>query len=280
MKQSDVEGNMKTLVSSKNITVFQSQLYQTNSTVIETGDCVIVVDPTWLPNEVAEIQHFVEKIRKDKPMYLIFTHSDWDHIIGYRAFPDAITIGSKEMEELESKHEVLEQIDKFDQENYISRDYEIAYPSIAYQVQEDGQTLEIGQTKLTFYKAKGHTNDGIFTIIEPLGVWIAGDYLSDVEPPYIYSSSVDYVNTLEKVTSILNKHEIQLLVPGHGGVTSSLKEILNRQQTGFVYIEELRKELRGGKSEEEMFRLIEGYQFPKGIKPFHLGNIKVMKKEM
>jgi hydroxyacylglutathione hydrolase len=271
---------MKKLISSNNITVFQSQLFKTNSTVIETEDCVIVVDPTWLPNEVSEIQLFVEKIKKDKPLYLLFTHSDWDHIIGYGAFPNAITIGSKEMEKLGNKNEILAQIDKFDQEYYISREYEIAYPSIAYQVHEDGQTLEIGQTKLTFYKAKGHTDDGIFTIIEPLGVWIAGDYLSDVEPPYIYSSSVDYVLTLEMVSSILNKHEIRLLVPGHGGVAGSLEEILLRQQTGFVYIEELRKDLREGKSEEEMFRLIEGYQFPKGIKPFHLGNIKLMKKEM
>ncbi|MHC0036361.1 MBL fold metallo-hydrolase [Pseudoneobacillus sp. C159] len=270
---------MKKIVNLDKITVFQSALFQTNSTVIETDDSVIVVDPTWLPNEVEEIREFVYAIKGSRPVYLIFTHSDWDHVIGYRAFPEAITIGSEEMANTELKQDILDQIDKFDQEYYISRNYELAYPTIDHQVRQDGETLKIGGTKLTFYKAKGHTDDGIFTIVEPLGVWLAGDYLSDVEPPYIYSSSVNYEQTLKMVPSILEEFQIRFMIPGHGNVATTVEEIMCRQKKGQAYITDLRTALAAGASEEETIRLIDGYPFPRGTKPFHLGNVKLMKNE-
>jgi hydroxyacylglutathione hydrolase len=271
---------MKKIVNQDNITVFQSALFQTNSTVIETDDCVIVVDPTWLPQEVEEIREFVYAKKGNRPLYLIFTHSDWDHIIGYRAFPDAIAIGSAEMANTDLKQNILDQIDKFDQEYYIHRNYEIAYPTIDHQIQKDGETLKIGSTKLTFFKANGHTDDGIFTIVEPLGIWITGDYLSDVEPPYIYSSSIDYEQTLKMVPNILEKFPVKLTIPGHGGVAISGVEIMERRNKGLAYIIELRKAILAGETEEETLRLIDGYPFPRGTKPFHLGNIKLIKEEM
>lgn len=70
---------------------------------------------------------------------------------------------------------------------------------------KDGEQLKIGSTTLNFYEAKGHTDVGIFTIIEPLGVWIAGDYFSNIEFPFIYSSSKDYIQTLEKNRNHFNK---------------------------------------------------------------------------
>jgi hydroxyacylglutathione hydrolase len=270
---------MKKIVNKNGITVFQSEIFQTNSTVIETDDCIILVDPTWLPNEVEEIKQYVYSKKGDRPLYLIFTHSDWDHIIGYGAFPDAITIGSQEMADLNGKHEILEQIDRFDQEYYISRNYEIKFPMLEHKIKQNGQIIEIGETKLTFYQAKGHTGDGIFTIVEPLGVFIAGDYLSDVEPPYIYSSSSDYEHTLQNLDRILEKHTITILIPGHGHPTESIGEMKLRQQTGFSYIKSVRTYIEECKSEEESLSLIEHYSFPKGIKPFHIGNMKLMKKE-
>ena len=84
---------------SENITVFQSALFETTSTVIETEDVILVVDPTWLPQEVENIRNYVNSIRNHRPIYLIFTHSDYDHIIGYKAFSGVITIGSQELSE-------------------------------------------------------------------------------------------------------------------------------------------------------------------------------------
>ena len=68
-----------------NVTVFQSALFQTNTTVVQTNDLVLVVDPGWLPQEVNAIRQYVDEIRGFKPVFLLFTHSDYDHIMGYKA---------------------------------------------------------------------------------------------------------------------------------------------------------------------------------------------------
>jgi hydroxyacylglutathione hydrolase len=271
---------MRIITKTEHFKVFQSALFKTNTTVIETEDGIFLFDPNWLPEEVEAIKQYVYSIKGDKPLYLIFTHSDWDHILGYGAFPDAITIGSKEMANLVNKEEIILQIDKFDQEYYISRDYEVMYPKIDIEVRKNGQILQIGGTKLTFYHAKGHTGDGIFTIIEPLGLLVAGDYLSDVEPPYIYWSSIDYDQTLLKAAEIFKEYSIKWLIPGHGHPTESLNEMKTRQQAGIHYIQKLRAAIIEGQTDEETLFLLEGYSFPKGIKPFHFGNYKLIKKEI
>src|SRR5690554_6326257 len=98
----------------KHITVFQSSLVQTNSTILQTDDMVLVVDPAWLPEEVDYLKNQVERMQNGRPIYLLFTHSDFDHILGYGAFTDVKTIASKEVSEHPEKEEILKKIKTFD----------------------------------------------------------------------------------------------------------------------------------------------------------------------
>jgi hydroxyacylglutathione hydrolase len=261
------------------ITVFQSALYHTTSTVVQTEDAIILADPTWLPHEVSEICTFIEKVRKGRPLYLIFTHSDWDHILGYRAFPDATVIASSEFVDHPHKDIILNQIKEFDQKYYIARDYEMEFPRVDIAVHTDGQTLQIGGTRLVFYKAPGHTSDGIFTVVEPHGVWIAGDYLSDLEFPYIYNSSAAYEGTMYKSKRILTQHTINLLIPGHGNVTASAEEMTARMDRSLAYIHAMQEAIRQ-KDWDASNRLIQNCPFPGGMKDFHENNRKLMMKEL
>lgn len=270
---------MKKIYESKQVTVFQSVLYKTNCTIIQTDDCVLLVDPNWLPFEIACIQKYINQIKGSRPLYLLFTHSDYDHIIGYGAFPDAITIGSIEMNNLPNKKDIIEQIITFDHDYYIDREYEITFPKLHHVISEEGEQLKIGHTTLTFYKAPGHTSDGLFTIVEPLGVFIAGDYLSDIEFPYIYSSGTDYLHTLQKVEPILKQHSISLLVPGHGHTTTSPAEIKLRQQQSLAYIQQLKQEITKGTAIEDTLYLIQSYKYLKNMTNFHGNNMKLLKNE-
>jgi len=218
----------------------------------------------------------VNKIKENKQIYLLFTHSDWDHILGYGAFPDAIIIASKGLKAVKDKESILEQIRGFDDQYYIDRHYPILYPKVDIVVREDGQVFNIGKTTLTFYKADGHTDDGIFTIVEPLGIWIAGDYLSDIEFPYIYFSSEKYEETLKKTDWILTKHDIRFLVPGHGHVTGNREEMNKRKEESLRYIKDTRSAVE---SERDSFYLIESYYYLRGMRAFHEGNITLIKKE-
>ena len=244
-------------------TLFKSALYETVSAVVKTEDCILVADPCWLPNEVEEIMNYVERNRGNRPLYLLFTHSDYDHIIGYKAFPDAIVIASEALSNKSNseKERIVEQIKEFDDEYYITRKYEIQYPDVQVPIAGEETVLTIGQTKLTFFQARGHTDDGIFTVIEPLGVLLTGDYLSDIEFPFIYDSSEEYEKTVGKLDYILVQYPIKLLVTGHGNATSDVIEMKKRQQDALEYIQGL-KEMISQKNRTGLEQLIEGCRFP------------------
>ena len=264
----------------RHTTVFQSALFQTTATVVETADLLLVVDPNWLPEEVLAIRRYVDELlaERQRPVFLLFTHSDYDHVIGYRAFPEATVIASRAFVENPDKQAVLEQILTWDDENYVCRSYPIEYPMPNILVKKDRQTLEAGGTKLTFYLAPGHNRDGIFTLVEPVGVWLAGDYLCEVEFPYIYFSSKAYEQTLAKVDGILERHEVRLLVPGHGKVATEREDILARKNEALGYVQELRQCLAEGR-EFEVEKLWRRYKFPRGMRKFHEENVALMRKE-
>ena len=261
------------------LTVFQSGLYQTTCTVVEANDFILVADPNWLPYEVEEIKQHVARIQGEKQLFLLFTHGDFDHIIGYRAFPGAKIIGSRGLKEHPDKQQTAEQIRQFDIDYYIDREYPIDFPEVEVVVEEDGQILSIGDAAITFYLSPGHTHDGIFTIIEPLGVWLAGDYLSDFELPFISHSAKAYQETLRKAQSILDHHKIEVLVPGHGQSTTSKEEIRRRIQLSERYLDRLIAAVQH-EDTDTMDELEKQMAYPsKFTKQSHEENISIIRRE-
>ncbi|MGG3506372.1 MBL fold metallo-hydrolase [Paenibacillus lautus] len=225
--------------SNDQVTIFQSALFQTTSTVIQLDESIIIIDPTWLPHEIDEIREHVNAVRGNRECYLIFTHGDYDHIIGYKAFPDAKTIGSAGLRDDPKKEDKLKSIRDFDASHYITRDYPIEFPVLDIVIEKDGQQLALGSTTLTFYRAPGHTADGLFTVIDSVGVFAAGDYLSDFELPFIFQSARDYEGTIRQAARILREHPVALLIPGHGRHTTSRTEMNRRVEAARSYLERL-----------------------------------------
>lgn len=141
------------------VTVFQSVLYRLTSIVVELDDLILIVDPAYLPNEIQEIQTHVQSISGNKDCYLLFTHGDYDHIIGYNAFPEAKTTGSLGLKNYPKRQNELDLIQDFDVTYYTSRDYEVKFPEIDIVIENESQTVNIGSTTLTFYRAPGHTEE-------------------------------------------------------------------------------------------------------------------------
>lgn len=233
---------MKIQYQNNQITVFESALYRTTSTVIGTKDSVIIVDPNWLPAEVESIATYVDVHYQNHRQYLLFTHSDYDHIIGYGKWPDAQVIASEKMDKNPSKDTIIHQIRDFDNEYYISRNYPVSYPSVDFAIYEHGQLLEIGGLKLIFFHAAGHVKDGIFIIIPQLKCWIAGDYLSNIEIPFVDDDLIEYLHTLRKARAVLSDFpDIALLIPGHGDHTCERTEMQQRIENDTEYIQLLHR---------------------------------------
>lgn len=257
-----------------NLTVFQSSLYMTTSAIIQTNEAVIMTDPNWLPTEIEAIKNYINRNIGSKQLYIIYTHSDFDHIIGSGAFPEATVIATKQFANKSNKEEIVQKIHKFDQGYYVNRNYKPEYPSVDIVASNDGQKLELGSTTLTFYNAPGHTNDSLFTVIEPYGIFLSGDYLSDVEFPFIFSNYKDYVNTVNTAESILQNHNISTHVPGHGSTTQNQHEIENRIDCSKYYLNQLLHD--NGELESYLSRK---YTFFEGMKSIHSENKKIAIQE-
>jgi glyoxylase-like metal-dependent hydrolase (beta-lactamase superfamily II) len=267
--------------SRTSVDVFQSALCKTNAAVIATEDLVLVVDPCWLPGEVERIRAHVEEIRGDRPVYLLLTHSDFDHILGRGAFPDAPVIASESFATKPEgeREKILEEIRAFDDGYYIDRNDPVAYPDVDHAISGDGAELAIGGTRLVFWQSPGHSPDGLFTIVEPIGVWIAGDYLSDVEFPFIGYDSRKYEETLAKVETILGRHRVNLLIPGHGACTPDPGEIRRRRDQDIAYIARLRERVKAG-DQAAIEALIDGCAYPRSLMHEHRKNQERIRGEL
>lgn len=261
--------------------IFESALFRTTSTVIQTPDLVLMVDPNWLPREVADIQTYVRNIRRERPLYVLYTHSDYDHIIGSGAFPAATVIASHALAHHPNKVAQLQRTLAWDEARYIRRDYAITYPEVDIVAAQDAQQLAIGSTNLTFYLAPGHTSDGLFTIVEfaDQRIFIAGDYVSNIEFPFIYHSSYEYEQTLEKARQIIDNQNLTLLIPGHGDATSNKIDMLDRVQESEAYIQSLRTAIEQGQAFPEA-KLWQRYAFPAGMRKEHEENMALVRKEL
>lgn len=268
----------KIIYRDPSVTIFQSALFQTNSTVVRTDDVVLVIDPAWLPDEVLAIRQYVDSIKGERPVFLIFTHSDFDHIIGYKAFQADKVFMSKAMSENPRKEEVLESAFEFDEKYYIERPYPIEYPQGDFLVYRDGVQYRQGQTKMTFYLTPGHTADGMMMVVWQLGLCIAGDYLCDIEFPFIYHSSVEYLKTLEKLPRIHDRNWFTRLIPGHGEPSLSINDWLQRRTESLAYIYALRESIATGVQFDEA-SLWSRYRYPRLQQKYHADNIALMARE-
>jgi len=260
---------------SNNLTVFQSALYKTTSAIIETKNSMIMTDPNWLPEEVETIRDYVNQHKRDRELYIIYTHSDFDHIIGAGAFPEAKVIASEEFDSNPHKSEIIQQNHDFDQKYYLQRSYCHEYPSVDFVITNDGQKLELGDITLTFYKAPGHTNDCLFTVVEPYGIFLSGDYLSDVEFPFIFGGYRDYVKTIAKAEFIYKNHDVAVQVPGHGVTTEDPKEMEDRLVFSKYYLQNLASE-----NETLEIELSQKYLFFDGMRSIHESNKEFAKQEL
>jgi glyoxylase-like metal-dependent hydrolase (beta-lactamase superfamily II) len=237
----------------QNITVFESALYRTTSCIIDLGNAVLIVDPNWLPNEVNEISNFVRKKYPKHQQYLLITHSDYDHIIGCGKFPNAQIIASHNLASNPNKSQIIQQIHDFDNEYYLKRDYNIDYPKVDIVIRNDMEKITVADQELVFFQAPGHCKDSLFMILPTLNCWISGDYLSNIEIPFIDYSYEQYVHTLKMAESIIKTYtNLDILINGHGDIAPSNAAIHQRIANDLKYLHLLKQEKTDNNIENQM----------------------------
>ncbi len=270
---------MKLQLETPTLLLFESALFRTVSTLIVGADHLLLADPTWLPGEVESIADRVSTLAAGRELFVLFTHADYDHIIGYGRFPDARTIASRAFAENPSPEEPLQQIRAFDDAYYITRDYPLAYPTITWPIAGDGITRQLGSEEYVFYQAPGHNPDGLITFNVAKGILIVGDYLSNIEFPYVYDSVARYRETLAKLEGIVRGGRVRMLVTGHGDHTGDPTEMLRRIADSHAYLDALEQSVRED-TPFDLDELFRRYAFPGIMAKFHAGNVATFRREL
>lgn len=253
-------------------TVFQSALYQTNTVLLDRRGYAVLVDPNWLPGEIAYIKAAWQKQCGDKPLYVVLTHSDFDHIIGVGAFPEAQFVASQALAERADQAAEIEEIQTFDDRHYIQRDYPIVYPRIDLMVGDAQSHFKLADDAWEAWPAPGHHQDAIILWDTTRRLLIAGDYLSDIEFPFVYHSFSAYHRTLDRLEAIIRERQPQLLLPGHGTPTTDPGEMLQRVDESRQYLNDI-KTAQEQQTEFPLEKWLSAYPFPRGLAKEHAKNM-------
>lgn len=193
--------------------VVTSAFWQTNAVALRSGGEAMLIDSPYLPDELDALPGVLAGAGFE-PDGLLATHADFDHLLGRLAFP-GVTLGLAESS-VERMHRAPGEAQRvlriYDDKFYVKRAAPLAL----------GQTqalpvpghVEIGDRELELHPAEGHTADGMALFDRAQGLLIVGDYLSDVEIPWINGSLADYRATLARLAPLVA--QATTIVPGHG----------------------------------------------------------------
>lgn len=257
----------------QNCTVFQSALYQTNTVCLDRKGYSVLVDPNWLPGEIAYIRAAWQEQGGNKPLYIVLTHSDYDHIIGVGAFPEAQLLASQALAERADQAAEIEVIHTFDDRHYIQRGYPIFYPQIDLMVGDAQSQFKLANDNWEAWPAPGHHQDAIILWEPAHRLLIVGDYLSDIEFPFVYHSFSAYHRTLDQLEEIIRDRKPNLLLPGHGKPTTDPQEMLHRVAESRQYLDDI-KTAKEQPSEFPLKKWLSVYPFPRGLAKEHAKNME------
>jgi glyoxylase-like metal-dependent hydrolase (beta-lactamase superfamily II) len=193
--------------------VVTSGFWQTNAIALRVGQEAMLIDSPYLPDELDALPSLLAGAGFE-PDGLVATHADFDHLLGRLAFP-GMTLGLCESS-VERLHrapgEAQRALRQYDDEFYVSRPAPLALGQV--QALPVPGHLELGDRELELHPAEGHTADGMVLFDREQGLLIVGDYLSDVEIPWIHGTLADYRATLGRLAPLVE--EATTVVPGHG----------------------------------------------------------------
>lgn len=268
------------------VNIFQSSIWQTNAVVITNEAANLIIDPCYFPAEIQIIADFVNRKRSFNK-YILFTHSDFDHVVGHQHFKGAKLIAQEEFNYCDQKSQI-EQLQEIDQTYYIKRKIPFIFPEPDLTFENKHQ-IPLKNDNILFYHAPGHTGDSCFIVSSEKRIMFAGDYLSDLEFPFVYYNIKAYIKSLELANKLIRDLEIEYVVPGHGDIAKGLSEITDRINNDKEYLLSLTEKAQDlfvqGLQEIEITEVLKGLKYRDepitgAMLRMHSENIKMVLKEL
>lgn len=199
---------MRTLVEvADGVHVATSELDVTTTTVLVRDDSALLIDPSWTPAELAGLADWLDH-RGLRVRAGFATHAHHDHVLWHPRFGDVprwastVTAGRADAQRTD-----------------LVRGLGPAWPSelgalVGHLTPTDAVTLDWPE-RVELIRHDAHTPGHTALWLPGPGVLIAGDMLSDVEPPLPEETGpAEYVEGLAALRTAVER--AALVVPGHG----------------------------------------------------------------
>jgi glyoxylase-like metal-dependent hydrolase (beta-lactamase superfamily II) len=191
-------------------TWWPSTLYQTTTLELRRGNDRLLVDPGISPWEIDE----VVSSSQGPVTQVLVTHADWDHVMALGVLPEAQVTASARAAERIRSGEARASIEKESVEAYVPY---VALDGLhCEQEVEPPAEVTLGPWAAVCRAGRGHTDDGLITWFPDERLLVVGDYLSELEIPFAYSSVTDYRTTLHTLIGVIERERPQFVVVGHG----------------------------------------------------------------
>ncbi len=203
----------------RDVFVLTSSKYDTTSTIIRSGDRVLLVDPAWTTEELNDIASWLAENRCTVTAGFA-THAHHDHMLWHPEFGDAPRWASAKSSEMAVawRTELDQMLDEYPPEwpNPLDGIQPLPTPSIPMPF---GAGLPDENIELVVHD--GHSPGHTALLLSDRGVLLAGDMLSDIELPLPFSPDdlPAYLNALDLLAPVVRRATV--LVPGHGHPTEN-----------------------------------------------------------
>lgn len=192
---------------------------QTTVVVDEDGTC-LVVDPALTLGEVLALAGELA-LRGWRPVAGFSTHPHWDHVLWHRALGDvprfATAVGARVA--AERRRELTEEADQ------VAPGHDHTLTGLLTPLPDGVVDLPWEGPRVVVVPYPGHCTGSAALVIPSAGVLVAGDMLSDVEPPLPDEGAADpvgdYRASLDLLAAAAAEHGVRTLVPGHGHVADA-----------------------------------------------------------
>jgi glyoxylase-like metal-dependent hydrolase (beta-lactamase superfamily II) len=214
-----------------------------NSTLLLDRAHTIVVDPGVLPSELDDLERIV-KATAPAAVTLVFTHGDWDHVLGRPWWPAAFTLAHDAFaaEVRGHRQQILDAtVAAVATEG---ESWDRGFEPFRPRSEVSGLRFQkLGPWRVVTRDALGHSATMLSIHLPEQRLLIAGDMLSDIEIPTLAASlprSIQrFRETLLELVPLAEHGAIERVVPGHGSIALDREVSLARLKRDLEYLDEL-----------------------------------------
>jgi glyoxylase-like metal-dependent hydrolase (beta-lactamase superfamily II) len=227
--------------------------FDVRGAVIVGEQRVLVWDTLSHPRDMAP----VAELAGGKPIYVVYSHADWDHCWGTAEFKAEVIIGHGECAARFASGEVA---------RYLAQK-QAAEPGqwgevqlIAPTVIVNEATIDLGGVQVTLHSLAGHTLDCMVALIPAWGILLAGDTV-ETPLPVVEEAGAVFDNWIDRLSFWAANEQVQTVIPSHGEIGD--RSLIERN---LRYL----RDLRSGKRPDVPAQMDAFYT------ETHAGNLKIM----